>query len=730
MDENEEFEFRLRAEQEAASAGGTAAGAQSDPTVKATAPAAPDLSPQEQFAAEHAAGNTGADALGKAGIDALAGPVELLAQGFSGLLAKAVGGVRGLMAGGGEEGAQKIKDTREALTYEPRTQTAKAVESGLGSATEALGKVVKPVENKLDAINPEIVPAIAAGGEAVTDLAGLGAASGVKSALKSAAKPAEMAEGAIEGSARLTGRGTEAARAAGYKARPSDFQAANPEKKMGGKLQEKLTGTHEAQKGFTVENQTITNRLAAEDMGLKKGERITPEALDEARKPHNAVYDETATKAGKWKTPQDVKPVIDDIIQNGELPKKQRDALSNMRDNMEGQGAIDTVRFLRSKSRAFQRSEDAKTQAIGENMREAADALEKAMDDRLNAVGETDQLGKLKAARTSLAKIHDYQVALKNGQIDAHVLARMDKKSPGRMTGNAAIIANAADSLPGVTGLSTKATGTGSVGVPTSKTGVIDAALGAAGRGVLKLTGQSIDSPKFQNRFGREATGAEATYKPDYAPTFAPPRAAPDPYAADTVDFTPTNGVTPVRSLANEAGLELEGAPVANPQQLPDVPDFMTADTPPPVRYEGGIDFTPSGPSLADTLAGELGLMPSPVQGERFAPIVGRDPSGVPHGDMIDFVTDGMDFAKPNLVDQLGLGSMQQPPAPMPPLSLTAPPGTAPAATNLPGLAQLADQLGLTGMDVPQPVTMELARPPGRVGKAPSKKAVNKSGKD
>jgi hypothetical protein len=40
----------------------------------------------------------------------------------------------------------------------------------------------------------------------------------------------------------------------------------------------------------------------------------------------------------------------------------------------------------------------------------------------------------------------------------------------------------------------------------------------------LKLTGTGVDTPKFQSKFGREATPTEATYKPDRAPKFAPAR--------------------------------------------------------------------------------------------------------------------------------------------------------------------------------------------------------------
>jgi len=677
MDENEEFEFRLRAEQEAASGGGagntSAVGVAPAPVASPAAPVAPSLAM------------------------APVGGAELLLKGITGAMAAipaglAYGGAAvGKAVGADVDPADVMHGVQKALTYEPVSQSGQA---GQNALSDIVNPIVEPVARGADAMATSVgkvsptaetflreAPAAAEAALGVLPLAP------VASAAATAAKSA-----VTEGAARV-GYGIEGARAAGYEVRPSDVAVTKGGAKVPGMRRESLEGTENLQREKTIKNQALTDKLAAEDMAIKD-KTITPEALEKARQPHNAVYDETASKVGAYKTPDELQSTLDDIIQHGELPAKQRNAIVALKTSIDGQAALDTTRFLRSKARAFMRSDDAKTQSIGENLREASDAIETSVASRLEALGEADQFKKFQDARTSLAKINDYQTVLKGGSIDAHALMRMNMKDRGRMTGNAKTIAEAAEAAPNVTGHASKATGTGSFAtVPKGKAGLIERGVEGTAKLVGKLTGTSVSSPRFQKKFGREMTATERGYAAENGKRqkIAPPR-APDPNAglgSEALDFTPSP-VAPVGTVRGGLGMELvDETPTVGglPADFSPTPDMMTAATPAPVRYPGGLDFEASGPSLADTLAGELGLTPSPGQGERFAPIVGRDPSGVPHGDMIDFVTDGMNIAPPNLADQLGLG----------------------------------------GMDIPQPVNMPLTPPPGRVGKP--KKAGKKGGK-
>lgn len=112
---------------------------------------------------------------------------ELLGQGVTGLAGKAIGGLAGLgtaaanVAGFSDASpADVVKRTQDALTYQPRSSSAEMLSSGLDKALHVADPLMLPVEQRLDEINPEIVPTIAAAGEAALDIAPM--AAGLKAA--------------------------------------------------------------------------------------------------------------------------------------------------------------------------------------------------------------------------------------------------------------------------------------------------------------------------------------------------------------------------------------------------------------------------------------------------------------------------------------------------------------------------------------------------------------------
>lgn len=504
------------------------------------------------------------------------GALDVAAEGVSQVGSKILSGLGGGLKLATGQGLDAAAETaRNGIpAYEAQTPSGKDLKEMLGLSAAPFQAAAAPIERGLDKVNPEIVPTLAKGTEAATDIASI---LGVGGALGAASKASQIGSTAsrVEGAARMNGRGSEAARAAGYEARPSDFKAANPEQDVPGMTRESMAGSHEKQKDFTFRNQIRTNDLAAEDMGLKKGTKITPEALAKAETPHVATYEETGAKAGTFATPGDLRTKLLDAAENTDLPAKYRKDLANFSQNIDGPAAIKAISELRSKARMALNSNELKTEAAGHDLLDLANGMEDAIGSRMESLGETAQLSKFRAARTSLAKINDYGAALKNGHIDAQLMKRLDEKNPGRMTGNAAVIANAGSSLPNVTGLSTKATGTGSVGVPTSKTGVIGAVANKAADLGMKLTGTSLDSPKFQNQFGREATPTEATYKPDRAPQFSPARQSlveqPDLGLGEALMLQAPAGAAPSRivqpQIANQNDLGLGEALTLTPPE-------------------------------------------------------------------------------------------------------------------------------------------------------------------
>lgn len=615
MDENEEFEFRLRAEQEAA-------------MTAPPAPAAAVTPPSEPGFMSKAAARVGeAFAMpwrATAGIrDTVAAPFELAAEGATSLAGKAVSGLAGIAGANPEE----MRGVQDSMTYQPRTQMAGTIKDVVGGATKAVSKITKPVDDYVANLPAGPRTAIESAEEAATDLLGLVPVGG------SAGRVARTAaEDAVSGAARATTADPlQTVRAAGYKVRPSDVKVLQPGQKTPGTFRESLQEPAKLRNDITLENQANTTRLAAEDLGIPDKKALMEKDYNDLKQPHFQVY-ENAAKAAN-------------LTPSTEYAYALKSAQE--RAGLKGNASVtETISALRRNARKRARSEDIKANKEGEADQLAADELESALETQLSAQGDKKLFDDYVSSRRSLAKIHDYETATRGGQVNAHALRRIDKKSQGRLTGNAKVIADAAEYVGDVTGR--PRTGERSSVKAESVTGAVRNAVGGL---VSKLPGMDVARPGFQNKFGREAvTDAEKQSLRDYgkrAPrTEAPPTPRPQTGTGD-VEFTPTAGVVPSRSLASE--LELAPEPVANPQQLPPRPDFLTADTPPPVR--GDIDFQPS-PELLNALAGELGLVDNAVAPSLDNVIEWTPPSMAPQMAGNEALALGL---PDNLIAQLGL---------------------------------------------------------------------------
>lgn len=691
MDENEEFEFRHRAEQEA----------------KAAPVAPPVAAPVAAPAAD--------PSLAMAPI----GGLENLATLATGIPASIAGGVAyggaaiGKAFGADVDPATVQRNTTKALTYAPISDSGKAGEAKVG---EILSPIVAPVASALDEgataigkVSPTAETFVREAGPAAQ--AALSVVPGVGMAKGLLAKGASAAEAAtVEGAGGLGGSNVENLRAAGYKVRPTDVKATDPGAKVPGVIREGMQGSGELKKDFGLHNQTVTTKLAAEDLGLKNTNKITPEDFETVRKPAIATYEEAGKTAGKFAPSEKYHAALDNIASDKAMGPKVRAEIAEHAAQfkyaeMNGPDTIKEISALRRKSTGQIRSKDVNTQELGYANRRIAGAMEDEIAQRLEGSGSGDLVTKFRDARTTLAKSHDIQSATKAGQVDAAVIGKLSKRDPGKMTGPLKIIADAHDTAPQVMQHSTKLTGVGS---SIKSDSLFGAAKSIAGKAVSKLPGMDIGRAGFQNKFGRTATEGERSYFDSAGKTerFAPAREAPPQF--DQVDFQPSPGVMPSGALGNsrlnarESGAlpgeqmdalqwkvggntlasDLELAPdyVPNAQAFPDAPDMMTADTPAPVRFPDAVDFTPQLSPKVQQLAAELGLI------EDMAP-------------------DGLPYKPPTMA-----GSMAGD------LSLDVP--------------QLADQLGLQ-VDTPQPSLMtpvkepvpfgprvQLEAPPGKVGHA------------
>lgn len=691
MDENEEFEFRLRAEHEA----GAAPPAAPPPVVASPAPKDGDVTPaagapsgfysvtgddgRKTLRRELGVGDIAQSALDMP----LVGTAANAATGAYNLGVKAVAGIAGLLGG-----ADTVHNVRDTLSVAP-AQTKDPISQGLGAVQHGAEKLVAPldaaVENLPDAPRTiihgaeEAIPDVAAlapglGGVRAaarpTALAESAAARGEKAALASGDEQAitqargtvaPPAHKAVEGSVRASGEDVLGTlRAAGYKFRPSDVKAMKPGEKVPGIRREGLQDAAGLKKDFTLENQATTTKLAAEDLGAKGKTSLMEKDYEKLRAPHFKVYEDVEKAAN--------------LAPSLEYANALKDAQE--RAGLKGSAsATESISALRRNARKRSRSDDVKANKEGETDMQVADSLEEQLGNQLKAQGDAKLMSDYVASRQALAKIHDYESATRGGQVDAGRMRSIDDKNPGRMTGNAKIISDAADYAKNVTRHSQNATGVKSSVKADTVAGMVK---NAAGKVVSKLPGMDVSRSGFQNKFGREATPAERGSFADYGKRA--PR--PEPFegkrvqpGSDSVDFTPTPGVPPARSLADE--LELAPEPVQNPVRLPEKPDTLTADVVPPVR--GDIDFSAS-PDVS--LAGDLGLMPERQAG-------GLDYTAAPMGDSGD-----LQLALADLMEQLGLRVDTPQPSLMTPAKAPVPFGP----------------------------RVELERPPGRVGKPKKQK--------
>lgn len=553
---------------------------------------------------------------------------------------KALSGVAGLF------GADP-KAIQDKLSV-PYTPTADPIQAALGGVHKAIEESapVQAAGNAIENASPGVRTAAEAAIEAVPDVAGV---LGAKMPLEGAVKAAAPVQGAAKAAA--AGDPVATLRAAGYKFRPSDVQAVRPGEKVPGVRRESLQDPAELKKDFTLENQATTTKLAAEDLGVTDKKALMEKDYAELKKPHFDTYTVTGEAAGKFAPSEGFRRYVENAAGDKDFPSTTLKTLNEFGGSIDGPTAIKKISELRNEALRDARSGDKATRNAGERTLEAANRLEDEIAAQLKSGPEPGQYDDFVKARTALAKINDYERSTRGGQVDAQALRRIDKRNPGRMTGNAKLIADSADYAKNVSRHSQGATGVRSSVKPDS---IVGAVRKGAGKLISKIPGMDVTTPEFQSaNYGREATPAERASFKDYGKR--PERAAPPAKAAprpgtEGVDFTLSPGVPPVRSLASE--LELAPEPVANPQQLPDVPDFMTADTPPPVR--GDIDFTAS-PDVG--LAGELGLAD-------YAPSQ-HFPNGPIDAPTLSLLTD--------LAEQLGL--RVDTPQPVPPRSLEPPPG-------------------------------------------------------
>ena len=241
-----------------------------------------------------------------------------------------------------------------------------------------------------------------------------------------------QAAGKVGGSAGRMFRGPEqspdlaaavqAARQQGYVIPPSQARPS-----MGNRMLEGLSGKITTAQNASAKNQDVTNRLAAEALGLPGDTKLTADVLSTVRKQAGQAYDALGS-AGVITPGASYTQALDNIAQPfktaaagfpGAKPSPVLELVDSLKSpQFDASSAVAKIKELRSAADdAFR----AGNSDIGRASRSAAKALEDAIEDHLTRTGATAALQRFKDARTLIAKTYTVEKALNptTGTVDA-----------------------------------------------------------------------------------------------------------------------------------------------------------------------------------------------------------------------------------------------------------------------------------------------------------------------
>jgi hypothetical protein len=216
------------------------------------------------------------------------------------------------------------------------------------------------------------------------------------------------------------------ARQAGYTVPPTQAGGGITNRLLEG-LAGKLSTLQEA----SIRNQDVTNKLAARSLGLADDSVMTPELLKSIRDKAGQVYD-NVSNAGLIVPKKSFHDALDKAGENAvkaemnfpnETSKKILETIGSIRkDAFDAGSAISRIKQLRTEADIAYR---AGNNDLGKATKEAATALENAIESHLIDLKQPDALNKFKEARQLIAKTYTIEKAMnpKTGSVDAKALA-------------------------------------------------------------------------------------------------------------------------------------------------------------------------------------------------------------------------------------------------------------------------------------------------------------------
>jgi hypothetical protein len=242
----------------------------------------------------------------------------------------------------------------------------------------------------------------------------------------------------------------QAARQAGYVIPPTQAKPT-----LANRMLEGLSGKITTAQNASARNQGVTNRLAAEALGLPGDTKLTPDLLAGIRKQAGAAYNAIG-QTGTVQASQAYMQALDDIaapfVKSAQAfpnakPSPVLDLVESLKSPaFDAAAAVEKIKQLRT---AADDGFRAGNTDVARASKAAAKALEDALEGHLQAIGQPDMLQAFKQARQQIAKTYTVEKALNpaSGSVDARKLAGELKKGKP-LAGELRDVANFASTFP------------------------------------------------------------------------------------------------------------------------------------------------------------------------------------------------------------------------------------------------------------------------------------------
>lgn len=317
--------------------------------------------------------------------------------------------------------------------------------AGTVAGAGVIGGVVgalQPSESTGEALlNTAMGAAGGAGGQAIANKAAGSASFQQANNLKAATQLSQKAGAAREASA------------AGYVIPPEDLGGGVTTKLLSG-----LGGKIKTAQVASERNQSVTNNLAKQALGIAEDRPISGEALAAIRSEAGKAYD-VVKGSGTVAADKAYVKALDDIASQfttasrdfpGAVKSEIPDLVTALKQpSFSADGAVEMTKILRAKAdAAFAKGDKGEGKAI----KEAADVIEGMLERHLTASGMPDALKAFQDARKTIAQTYTVRKALNSatGDVSAKVLATLAEKGKP-LSGGLETIAQAGQAFPKAT---------------------------------------------------------------------------------------------------------------------------------------------------------------------------------------------------------------------------------------------------------------------------------------